>query len=463
MTYRTRPIKPKHIDFDLIVIGSGAGGGVAAHMAAAKGKKVAIIEQEKLGGECPNYGCVPTKALLQAAETYSTVKRAGDFGIKVTGVKPDFKAIKSWKNKAVRNTGTDEGIRAFENDGIKVIQGHAHFIDPWHLSVGGIRYTAHNFLVATGTHDFVPPIPGLKETGYIKYRQALDTPPPKKLFIIGGGAIGCEFTHYFSTFGTEVHIIDAAPRLLAHEDQEVGDLVKALFESEGVKVHTDSRVVKVEKKNRQKIVTFESNGKIHKTTVDEIMLAAGKRPNIDLGLSNAKVEYSEKGIVVDKQMKTSSPHIFAAGDVTGKYMFTHAASYQSRIAGQNILSTLKHEASYIAVPRVVYIAPEIAAVGSTEKELKAKHKKFQVATIPTHIIGRANTSQEENGFVKIIADKKGVILGASIAAPRAGEMIHELTLAIQWKMKASKINYTIHAYPTWSQAVRICAAKIKCR
>ena len=465
MAYKIKHKKPVDIDFDLIVIGTGSGGGVAAHMAAAKGKKVAVIEQEKLGGECPNYGCVPTKAILQSAEVYNTIKHAHNFGIKVASPIADFAAIKAWKDKAVRNTGTEDGLSAYQADGIKVISGHAHFLSPWVLSVNGKRYSAHTFLIATGTADLVPPITGLKEVGYIGYREALDlVKMPKKLCVIGGGAIGSEFTHYFSSFGVEVHMIEFAPRLLAREDEEMGDLLQALFENKGVSVQTDAKVVKVEKKASQKIVSYEKNGKIHRIVVDEILLAAGKSPNVNLGLENAGVVYDTRhGIEVNAYMQTSNPHIYAAGDVTGGYMFTHVASYQSRIAGHNMFSSLKHAADYRAVPRCVFVDPEFAAVGATEAELKQKRIRYQVAALPTSVIGRANTSQEDTGFVKILADKKGRILGGSIVAPRAGEMIQELTLAVQWRMKASKLDYTMHAYPTWSQAVRLCASKIVSR
>ena len=286
---------------------------------------------------------------------------------------------------------------------------------------------------------------------------------PKKLCVIGAGSIGSEFTHYFSTFGTEVHLIEYSDRMISKEDEEVGELLQAIFESKGIKVHVDSKVVKVEKKNGKKIVTFQTYGKNHRITVDEILLTAGKLPNTDLGLENARVEYTSRGIRVDGTMQTSNPHIYAAGDVTGKYMFTHTASYESRIAGHNMFSALKHIADYRAVPRVIFVDPEFATVGATEEELKNSGRKYQVAAVPINVIGRSNTSQEDTGFVKIIANKKGVILGGSIVAPRAGEMIHELALAIQWRMKASKLDYTIHAYPTWSQAVRICASRINCR
>lgn len=462
--YRVKHKKPTRVDFDLIVIGTGSGGSVAAHMVASKGKKVAVIEQAKIGGECPNYGCVPTKAILQSAEMYRTIKRASDFGIQVETPKVDFKAVNEWKKQAVKNTGTSEGLTTYEHENIAVLKGHAHFISPWTVSLGKKRYTAHNFLIATGTHDIMPPISGLHEAGFLNYREALDlVSMPKKLFVIGGGAIGCEFTHYFSTFGVEVHIAEFADRLLSREDAEMGELAKALFEQENVQVHTNAKVVKIEKKGTQKIVTFDEEGTLRRVTVDDILLAAGKLPNTDIGLENAGVDYDKHGVHVSRTLQTSMPHIYAAGDVTGMYMFTHTASYQSRLAGQNMLSTLKHLADYRAVPRCVFMSPEFASVGLTEDELRIKKIKYQVAAVPIDIIGRSNVTQEDTGFVKILADKRGVILGGSIVAPRAGEMIHELALAIQWRMKASKLDYTIHAYPTWSQAVRICASKIQCR
>lgn len=463
--YRTKHIQPRITDFDVIVIGTGSGGGVGAHMLNKKGKKVAVVEQEKMGGECPNYGCIPTKALLQAAETLETVRRAEDFAIKVSGEpKVDYPALKAWKDKAVWNTGTHAGEASYKEDGVSVLKGHAHFIDPWTVNVGGKRYTASNFLIAAGTKDFIPPITGLEEAGYVGYREALDfTKPPQKLFVIGGGAIGCEFTEIFSTFGVEVHVAEFAERLLAKEDPEIGELVEALFEQKGVSVYTDSKVVKVEKKGAQKIVHVEKHGKVTKVAVDEILVAAGKVPNTDLGLENAGVKYDRRGIEVNREMQTSAEHIYAAGDITGGYMFTHTANYESRIAASNMFSNLKHRADYRAVPRCVFISPEVAAVGATEAELKAKGIRYQVGISATSWLGRANTSQQDTGFVKILADKKGRILGGSIVAPRAGEMIHELTLATQWKMKASKIVWTIHAFPTWNQAIRSAANKITCR
>jgi len=459
--------KPKNIDFDTIVIGTGSGGGVASHILARAGRSVAVVEQEKIGGECPNYGCVPTKAILQSAEILNTVKKASDYGITLKN-KPTFKYadIKALKDRAVKNTGTEHGERLLNSDNIQVLRGHAHFIDPWTISIAGKRYSAHSFLIATGTHDFVPPVPGLEEVGYIGYREALELKnPPKRLFVIGGGAIGCEFAHALGSFGSSVHIADMTPHLLGREDEEVGELVGAIFENNGIKVHTSSKIVKVSKGKTGKVVTVEKDGKKARITVDEILLAAGKVANTDIGLENAGVEYDRRGIHVDRTMRTTNKHIYAAGDVTGGYMFTHVASYESRIAAHNILShgkILQH-ADYHAVPRCVFIEPEVASVGLTEQELKKAGKQYQVGAVPFSQVSRSNTAQEDVGFVKILANKKGVILGASIVGPRAGELIHELTLATQWRMKASKIEFTMHAFPTWSQAIRLAASRIVCR
>lgn len=461
--YKVKRRKPVFFDYDLIVIGTGAGGGVAAHLAARSGRKVAVVETEKVGGECPNFGCVPTKALLQAAETFQTAKDGKRFGIKVGDVKIDYPVIKAWKDAAVDRTGTEEGEAFYHSEGIKILHGYAHFIDQWTVSVNGHRYRAHKFLVASGTKSVVPPIPGLAESGFMTYREAIDlTKLPKSMFVIGGGAIGCEFTHFFSTLGTHVQIADIAPRLVALEDPEVGELLGALFENRGIVVHTGAKVVRIVKEGSQKTVYFEKDGKTHKTTVDEILLASGKAPNTDLGLENAGVEYDRGGIKVNKYMQTTSKHIYAAGDIVGPYRFTHTASYQSRVAVHNMFHREdKVVAQYHAVPRCVFTDPEIACVGYTEAQLTERKVAYQVAAVPISVIGRSNTSGVDSGFVKILASKHGTLMGASIVSPRAGEMIHELTLAVQHHMPARAIAETIHAFPTWSEAVRVACQKLK--
>lgn len=455
--------RPLHFDFDLLVIGTGSGGGVAAHIAARAGKKVAVIEAEKVGGECPNFGCVPTKSLLHAADIYRTAKNGEKFGIKASNLSFDYKAIKAWKDAVVRHTGTEEGEAYFNLEGIKVIHGHAHFLDPWTISVGGLRYRAKQFLVATGTTSVVPPIPGLSEAGFMTYREAIDlTSVPKSVFVIGGGAIGCEFADLFCTFGAKVHIADVVNRLVSVEDAEVGELLGALFERRGMKIHTGARVTRVSTEGKDKVVTFEKDGQVHQVTVEAILLATGKAANTDLGLENAGVAYDRGGIKVNAYMQTTSKHIYAAGDVVGPYRFTHTAAYQSRIAVHNMYHREKKaKAKYHAVPRCVFVEPEIACVGVTEQQLKNENYPYQVGAVPITVIGRANTSGVDTGFVKVLATKEGILIGASIVSPRAGEMIQELTLAIQHRMTARQVAETIHAYPTWVEAVRSACMKIK--
>jgi len=461
--YKIRHKKPKTFSYDLVVIGSGAGSS-AAHIVAKTGKRVAIVEQGTFGGECPNFGCVPTKALLQAAETYETVKNATDFGIHSSSIRYDYSAIRDWKSQAVLNTGSEEGPASYKEDGIDVFRGHAHFLSPWMIAVGEKRLSAKRFLIATGTKNATPPIPGLKEAGFITYKEAIDLgSPPKRIFIVGGGAIGCEFAQLFNTFGSKVQIAELTPRLLVKEDHEVGELLQAIFESRGIEVHAGAHVTNVASDESGKVVTFVENGKQHQTTVDEVMLATGKIPCTDLGLENAGVKYDRHAITVDQHMQTSAPHIYAAGDVTGKYMFTHVATYQSKLAANNMFNRLKWAADYRAVPRCIFVSPECASVGPSEEELRAAGIKFQTAAVPISLIGRSNVTQQDTGFVKVIASKHGRLLAASVVAPHAGEVIHELTLAIQTRQKASAVEWTIHAFPTWSEAVRLACSKIKCR
>lgn len=463
--HKVKHHRPAYFDYDLIVLGTGAGGGVAAHMSAKAGKKVAVVEAEKLGGECPNFGCVPTKSLLMAAETFKSATEGSRFGLKASNISYDYKKIKAWKDRTVAHTGTEEGEAFYKSEGVDVIHGHGHFISPWKISVGGKRFSAKQFLIATGTRAVQPPIPGLQEAGFMSYREAINlTEPPKSLLVIGGGAIGCEFTELFSTFGAKVHIAEMADRLIPLEDPEAGQLLAALFKQRGIEVYTGARASRVTKKGNQKIVTIEAGGKAKRITVDAILVSAGMAPNTDIGLENAGVEYDRGGVKTNEYMQTSCKHIYAAGDVVGPYRFTHTASYQSRIAAHNMYHREnKKKADYHAIPRCVFVDPEIASVGLTEAQLKEQKITYQVAAAPISIIGRANTSGVENGFVKVLAGKYGTIMGATIASPHAGEIIHELTLAVQHRMTARQIVETVHAFPTWSESVRIACQKIKSR
>lgn len=452
----------KMYDFDLIVLGSGGGGSVAAHLAMEAGKRVAMVEPAEMGGECPNWGCVPTKSLLQAAEVYDAAKRGQPFGIRAATLSYNYPSVRAWKDLAVYRTGTSQGKRLYESEGIKVLSGAGHFISPHEVSVNRRHYSADFFLVATGTHNFIPPIEGLQKTGYITFKEAVNLPrPPRSLFIVGGGAIGCEFAELFSIFGTKVYISDITPRLLMREDEEVGELAREILESErGVTVTTNSKVVKVAPDGLAKRVYVQQGTEVKSVKVDEILIAAGKVANVDIGLENAGVEYTPRGIVTNEFMQTSAKHIYAAGDVVGPYNFAHTAIYQSRLAANNILHKQRIAADYRAVPRCVFLSPEVASVGLSEEACIKRDLPIKKALSPIAIIGRANVSNVDKGFVKVITDKNNKLIGASIVSPHAGEMIHELALAIQHGMSAADIASTIHAFPTWSEAVRTACSKV---
>jgi dihydrolipoamide dehydrogenase len=453
----------KHkFDFDLIILGTGGGGSVAAHIATAAGKRVAVVEPAEMGGECPNWGCVPTKALLHAAEIYDAAKHGQRFGIRAGALSYNYPSIKAWKDLAVHRTGTDQGKRLYESEGIKVLTGAGYFINAHEITVNRRHYTAEQFLIATGTRSFIPPIEGLEKSGYITFKEAINlTRPPKSLFIIGAGAIGCEFAQLFSIFGTKIFLSDITSRILMKEDQEIGELMRDVFENErGMSVLTNTKVVKVVKDGMTKRVYFQQGTEVKSVKVDEILVATGKTANVDIGLENAGVEYTPRGIMVNEYMQTSAKHIFAAGDVVGPYMFTHTAIYQSRVAANNLLHKQKIAVDYRAVPRCVFVFPEIASVGLSEDECLKRDLRIKKAIAPISIIGRANTSNVDYGFVKVLTDKDNMLIGASIVSPRAGEMIHELTLAIQHRLSAADVANTIHAFPTWSEAVRTACNKV---
>lgn len=449
-------------DYDLIVIGSGAGGSVTADIVARAGKRVAIVENDMLGGECPNWGCVPTKALLHAANIYDAAKHAQRFGIRSAAVGYNYPTVKAWKDLAIKRTGAAGGEAYYKSQGITLFRGAAHFINPHQITINRRHLSAESFLIATGPHWLIPAIDGLDTVSYLNARTALEIiRPPKSLFIVGGGAVGCEFAELFSTFGSKVYIADVSPRLLPKEDEEVSTVVEQQFKDErGMHILTKTKIIKVEKDGIMTRVTYLRGGQQHSVKVDQLFIAAGKQPTTDIGLENAKVEYSLKGVDVDEYLQTSTKHIYGAGDVLGRYMFTHMGVYEGRIVAHNLLNKNKKiSPDYTAVPRVTFLTPEVASVGMTESDCLRRDLAIIKGIAPLNIIGRANVSDTREGFAKVITDKKGVLLGGSIVGPHAGEMIHELTLAIQHGMTASDIARTLHAFPTWSEVVRVACAK----
>lgn len=449
-------------DYDLIVIGSGAGGSAAATIAAREGKRVAIIESDTFGGESPNWSDVPTKALMHVARLYDEARHASRFGLRTSTLGYNYPSIRAWKETAVKRTGAGGNRKFYESQGISAFHGSAHFLSPHEISVNRRHLSAAHFLIATGSSWMTPKIQGLADVKFFTPRTIMEAiRPPKSLLIIGGGSHGVEIAELMATFGTKVHIAEKASRLLPKQDEEVGALMeKVLSERKGVNVLTHSRVLSVEKEGLGKRVLVSRAGTEKHVKVDEILVAAGREPNVDLGLENASVEHTPKGIEVNDHLQTSTKHIYAAGDVLGRVTSTHTALLESRIAAHNIFHKAKHTPDYTATPGIIFTTPEIAHVGLNEDDCHKRDMTIRKAVAPLNIIARSNTADFRDGFVKLIADRHGVIIGGTITAPHAGEMIHEIALAVKHRLTAQQVADTPHAFLTWSEAIRVAAGKI---
>ena len=453
----------KHtFDYDLIVIGSGAGGSAAATIAARAGKRVAVIEADTFGGDSPNWSDVPTKALLHAAHLYDEARHGARFGLRSSTLGYNYPSIRAWKDLAVGRTGAGGNRRYYENQGISAFNGTAHFLSPNEISVNRRHLSAAKFLIATGSHWITPAITGIDKIDYLTPRTMLESiRPPKSLFIVGGEEVGIEIAQLMAIFGTKVYVAEKASRILPHQDPEVGALMeRVLREQKGITSLTETRVLSVVKDGLGKRVTISRGGVEKSVRVDEILIAAGRMPNVDLGLENAGVAYTPKGIEVNHELQTSVRHIFAAGDVLGRESNTHSALLESRVAANNILHKTKATPDYTATPTLIFTYPGIARVGLTEDDCLKRDLAINKAVAPLNSIARSNTSDFRDGFVKIITDKKGVLLGATIVAPHAGEMIHELALAVKHELTADDIAQTPHAFLSWSEAIRVAASKL---
>ena len=454
--------KKHSFDYDLIVIGSGAGGSAAASIAARNGQKVAIVEADTFGGDSPNWSDVPTKALLHAAQLYDEARHGARFGLRSNTLGYNYPSLRAWKELAVKRTGAGGNCKFYENEGIATYNSAAHFLSPNEISVNRRHLSAKTFLVATGSHWVAPDVQGLANVGYLTPRTILEAiRPPKSLFIIGAGTIGVEIAQLMAIFGTKVYLSEVASRILPKEDEEVGELMERLLEEQkGVTSLTQTRVLVAQKEGLQKKVTYTRGGVERSVKVDEILVATGRHPTVDLGLENASVEYTPKGIEVNEHLQTSARHLYAAGDVLGHSSHTHTALLESRVAAHNLQSKQKISPDYTATPRLTFTSPGIASVGLTEDDCLKRDLTVKKSLAPLNMIARSNTSDFRDGFVKLIADKNGTLIGATVVAPHAAEIIHELALAIKYSMTAHDLALTPHAFLSWSEAVRVAAGRI---
>ena len=457
-------MKKTKFDFDLIVLGSGAGGSAAANIAAKNGLKVAIVEKDIFGGESPNYGDIPIKTLLHAANAYAGARRAARYGIRSNTLGYNFPTIAAWKKLVVKRTGAHDNQKFYEASGIKTYRGNARFITPNEISVNRQHISAEKFIIATGSELSLPDISNIQNVNYHTTRTILDiTRPPKSIFIVGGGAEAIEISQLLAIFGTKVYISEVSSRLLPQEDEEVGLAIEnILVEEMKIFVLPQTRVVAVEKDGLGKKVIFQRGGVEKFIKVDEILIAGNKKPATDIGLENALVDYTDSGITVNEFLQTSAKHIYAAGSVTGSQFTTGDILLQSRICAHNIIKTRsKISPNYTSSPRVIFTWPEVASVGLTEDDCIKRDLQFKTSIATVNLIARSNTDDFKNGFVKLICDKRGKLIGASVVSPEATSIIHEIGLAIKYDLYASDLADLPHAFLSWNEAIRVAANRIR--
>ncbi len=455
---------PEHVNpkpaprYNLVVLGAGTAGLVSAAGAAGLGARVALVERHLLGGDCLNVGCVPSKSLIRSSRAGGELMRAESLGYRIPAeVEADFGAVMERMRRIRARISRHDSVKRFTGLGVDVFLGRGRFTGKNSLEVDGATLRFRKAVIATGARAGTPPIPGLEEAGFLTNESLFSlTEKPRALAVIGAGPMGCEMGQTFRRLGAEVTLLDSADHVLAREDADAAAIVQQSFIRDGIRLVLGSRIRSVERKGRRKVLTFEAHGREEELAVDEILVGAGRVPNVEgLDLEAAGVEYERKGVVVNDYLQTTNPRIYAAGDVCMDHKFTHAADAAARIVIQNSLFMGRRKLSSLTVPWTTYTDPEVAHVGLHERD--AERAGIPVETRIRHFsdVDRAITDGEEEGFVKIHT-RKGTdrILGATIVARHAGEMISEITLAIAGGVGLGRISGVIHPYPTQAEAIR---------
>lgn len=449
--------------YDLIVIGAGAAGSGAASMAAKKGRTILQIERDNIGGTCLNYGCDPTKTLLQIANLLHQSRHAERFGLHISGVEVDWTGVQKRVHEVVsqmRGGTFEEARQQLAQTGIEVLHGEACFTSPHTIEVTGQQIKSEKFIIASGRESFIPPIEGLRETGYLTNKEAAWLPKlPGSLAVIGGGAIGIEFAQLFQRFGVRVTVIESAPSLLAKEDQDLTKQLGDLLREEGIQLKTHTRLKKVQQGSDGKHLTLAHEQEGESTlVVDEILVAIGRHPALDtLQPDKAGLKTTKEGLVVDNYLRTSQSHIWAAGDVASSYQFTHVASEQGRIAGYNAFAETPRSFEPRAIPWVTYTDPPLSHVGQTEEELRAAGSTYRAISITFDQVERAIIDGRTEGRLKLLLDGDGKLLGAHILGKNADDLLSQLILAMQSELPVEQLAAAIMPYPTLSEAIRAAA------
>jgi dihydrolipoamide dehydrogenase len=442
--------------YDLIVIGGGPGGYVAAIRAAQRGLSTAIIEKESIGGVCLNWGCIPTKTLLKSAKVYTQTLHASSFGVLLDkdSVKPDMPTMIRRKNGVVRKLTS--GVKyLLEKNGVEIILGTATAVDGQTILVNGEQLMAKSFIVATGASVFLPPIPGMKEamlSGYaVTAKELLDVQEiPKHLVVIGGGVIGFEFATVYNALGAAVTVVEMLPNVLMGVDDDVKQTFVAKLKKDGVVIRTSSAVTAIGEG-----VTIKKDGVEETMACDKVLIATGMRPNVK-GLESLGFALNQFGIETNEFMQTKNPNVYAIGDVTGQFMLAHVASKEGLVAIDH-LTNQAHPMDYTRIPSGVYTFPEIGMIGITEQQAKEQKLDYKTFSFPLSANGKALGEQERDGFVKLISDANNKIIGVHILSPIATELITQSSIGMHFDMTANDLVQAIHPHPTLSEMMHEAA------
>ncbi|HYW24242.1 MAG TPA: dihydrolipoyl dehydrogenase [Terriglobales bacterium] len=448
-------------DFDLTVIGSGPGGYVAAIHAARMGARVAILEQDggEWGGTCLNHGCIPTKALVQCAEVLHAVRRAREFGVSTEEPSVDWPAMQGRKDRVVG--GMRRGVQGLlKANGVEMVTARGRLAGGTRVAAGGQEIGARSVLLAPGSVVALPPIEGVELCLTSDTILGLDH-VPSSLLVIGGGVVGMEFAGIFSLLGSRVTVVEMLDQILTPVDPDVATRFMRLMGARRVDVHLGVRAEEVSRDGDLLLVRFAGGIELR---AEQVLVATGRRPNTeDLGLETAGVASERGAITVDEHLRTTAEGIYAIGDATGISMLAHTASYQGEVAVTNALGEKRISADYRAIPACVYTEPEIAYVGLSEAQARAEGHEVRVGQFPFSALGRAMVLGETDGFVKVVADAAGYLLGVSILGPRATDLVAEVALALNMGITASELSHVVHAHPTLPEAIAEAALDLNGR
>ncbi len=466
--------RPRRFDRNMVVIGAGAGGLVSAYIAATVKAQVTLVEAHKMGGDCLNFGCVPSKALIRSAKLAHQTRHGGHYGLADAKPVVPFPAVMARIGQVIRDIEPHDSVERYTGLGVEVLQGYATIVDPWTVSIklndgGEQRLTTRSIVIAAGGTPFVPPLPGLDQVDYVTSDTmwdrfaALDT-LPGRIVVLGGGPIGCELSQSFARLGSHVTQVEMAPRIMMREDEDVSALIEARFRGEGIDVRTGTRAVRCERRDDGQFLIVEEEGTETAVAFDYLIVAVGRAARLTgYGLEALGIETS-KTVITNEYLQTLYPNIYAAGDVAGPYQFTHVAAHQAWYAAVNALfgRFRKFKADYRVIPWTTFTDPEVARVGLSEAEAKEKGIAHEVATFPLHELDRAIADGATTGFIKVLTPPgKDTLLGVTIVGEHAGDLLAEYVLAMKHGLGLNKILGTIHSYPTLAEANKYVAGEWK--